>query len=636
MDPTIKECPDCAWPIEGDGSVSLPEARYLRDLRAVLRAALREDISCWFDEDTVARLMPAVREPSAGIPEFEERERRALITAAGQAGDHDWITPIRESEVLVSGFQKVVDGEPDATLVLQITAGGLLGHRIRPDGTTGVPRTEGPVLNLPWSSILPGLPDDPIARAFVLAGGVGTAGAACAGTAEIAAALRPVLPLEVNATAWSHVVAVQWMPGWPVLRRVLRCLRWPFEADVAFDVPGPGVTPDQVLEALCGRVPLAARYALVLADVSPRPGRAGAVRTSGEVELRDVPLFEAGTVAPASTVVAVEAPRAAGRRVCLPVVLSPSEASPGERTMICALNVPLTHGAPTRIAFDLVAPGEVRLRRPDRGAGRPFGRKDGRSWAALHREYEAWAGRDTPIDLVFAVELNAVTEEVFLRRREIVEGVVVQAQRAVLGDGMVEVALIGYRQHGLPEPCLAEPCELGAPDDAWQALGGWRWTGPPADPVSAAVEDAFEVAARTRWREGGDRFVITVGGRVPHVRSQVGDGGGYETRCVNGLAWREQMDEMREHGVRFLAVGDPAEAAGDPANAALPELQARHQREHAAGIWREIGADGYFKHVTASVTDLMSAVGLGGAEAEFPFAVPAAATPVARASGGTR
>ncbi|MEO3813839.1 hypothetical protein ABGB17_32995 [Sphaerisporangium sp. B11E5] len=623
MAPAVRVCPDCGWPagaVVAHGGVTLARARHVRDLRAVLRAAFHEEVSdCWFDEDTVARLMPLVREPGAGRPDNEARERRALVAEAERARDDDWKRHIDGSTVLTADLGLLLKGSGTAWVV-QITERSMLRHPIRVDEKTGVPIKDAG-LDRPWPSVLRGLPDDQDLRRFTLAGGVGPEHPpAGLGTAGLDAVLREAMPdVPVRMPVFPNVVAVDHMPGWPLPGRVLRCLRETFEAESVFTVREPGEVSGRVLDALRARVPLAARYTLVLADIGPGPGEAGESR----VELRDVPLFEAGAVAPATAEVTVEAPRAAGRRVCLPVVLgcpAAEENGAGEdgwasRTVVRAMTVQLSPGKPTKITFTLCGPGDVT---PDRAHG-----KETRTWPKLYEQYLAWVKRDAPIDLLFAVELNAATEEVLRRRKEIVEGVIVQARRVLLGDDRFHVGLIGYRQHGTPEPCLAEPHALGPAEDALRALTGWTWTGPPADPVSAAAEEAFAAASRTAWREGGDRFLITVGGRVPHVRSQVVDGGGYETRCVNGLAWREQLAVLRGQGVRLLAVGDLKEAA-------LPGLQGSHQEKYVERIWTEdIGRDGFHPHTMGAVRELLAAVGLGGAEADFPFAlhIPAVRTP---------
>lgn len=615
VSPTVRICPDCGWQLgaeERDG-VTLAEACRSRDLRAVLRAAFHEDISsCWFDEDTVRRLMPLVREPDAGTVADEVRERRALTEAAERGRRDDWKRHIEGSDLLGAdlGLLNSDDGHGTAWVV-QLTRDGMLRHTVRLDPVTGVPCGEdagpGPY---DWSSILRGLPEDPELRRFALAGGVGPEPPpAGLGTARVTAVLREVLrEVPVRTSVFPNVVAVDHMPGWPLPGRVLRCLRETFEAETVFTVRQPGDVSDDVVKAVRARVPLTTGYNLVLADIGPGPGTAGESR----IELRDVPLFDAGTVAPATAEVTVAAPLAAGGRVCLPVVLaSPGAGGADEwwgRTLAGAVTVEIPTGKPTKITFKLAGPGVVTPTKKNK-------RKETRTWPELYEQYLAWVRRDAPIDLLFAVELNAATEEVFLRRREIVEGVVLRARRAVLGDDRVHVGLIGYRQHGAPEPCLDGPHPLGPAEDALRVLGTWTWTGPPADPVSAAAEDAFAAAVHTPWRDGGDRFLITVGGRVPHVRSQVLDGGGYETRCDNAIAWREQLAELRKQGVRLLAVADLTEAA-------LPGLPGRHQERRTRRIWTDhIGRDGFHLHTMAAVDGLQAAVGLGGAEADFPFAL---------------
>jgi hypothetical protein len=648
-------CPVCEWPDEGSADcdrcgarlrggyvVGAPPAQAQRELESSIagerrRYALRVTAraAAWCGRGTLASLArlaggdaPAAGEVQDAVAAYEREESPSRTAMAGGFGRAGGFVGVGVGFTL----SRLVAGDTDAIVFVEISPEGISAHTLVAD-ELGVPGHE-PGDQVHWTDLPAGLPVDDDLRMYLLAGGVGDAGAEpAASVAEVTASVAAAAERETMRLM--RIAAARLRCGEPPgpdvgmtqlpLRRldtvlVCRTHRWPpLEAAAAkaravlrpaAEIFAPGGDPLPVIVGEAARrAPLRYDYCLVLAAIDQQ---------TGMVRLDPRPLFPAGTTGQhrlhPTLDTAVTAPSGAAERLVLPVVTRRGSDPAGWP----AVGVGIMDGTAagiTQLRVRLEAPGHVRISaRPSLvpGDGTP-------GWPGVLAGLPATQPVPVVADVVLLAELGG-RPDVIASRMSLLDSVVKR-----LDKPGIRVAIVGYREHRDKYGKGTQPMhrrlvvgsELGdagdvspflARHDLWQAVE-------IRDRYAAPLEDALDWIAEPdwAWRPAARHLLVVFASRPPHP-DRVDDSGDMRaTYCPYKLNWQDTLDGLRrEQRVECMAV--------------LPELQAHSPAgEPAERAWAELGAAGLFYAEQSPAADIVRAIGIRPADegARLPLAVGA-------------
>jgi hypothetical protein len=639
-------CGKCGWQLLGDYALGpatwfdqrefdarLADRRRAHDLRAAVRAA---GGSGERDQDRLARLAGLARH-GPPPPEQVDQARAAVDRAdppvvPGQPGVGFALTRLVSGQTEAIAFVEV---GPDAIAVQTLVAGPL---------GVPVPLAGG---SLPWTAVLPLLPDDEDLCYLRMAGGIGEPGGGSDGggsdgdgpdrypatpAALLAAVDEAVIPALSGLMAAAAAGAMTGLPAvtggqpwqaphrldtvlvrrtlrWPVLDAALRRARAVLRPVAEMVVAGSAGGLASVIADVAGQAPLRYGYDLVLVHVD---------QDSRAVEIRPRPLFPAGAaVRPgAETTVPVEVAAVPGHAeewLALPIVAARGRVRNLRDPAVLGENRPLV----TMAAMDGAATGTTTLRISLLGPGKlavsatprllPEGQVQA-GWPAmisglperLPPKNQAAAGG---LDLVLLVELGGDRQTVATRVR--LARAVVEAFR---GAPAVRIALAGYRDHfgrhrldAINEPdqeaeALVVGCGLTAPVQAQKLFReADRWKEVPiGDNRAAPIEDALKMIAGSKWgwRRQARHVLLVIGARPPHPRKE-GPYGDTPLPCPHAFSWRYSFDRLRqEQAIECFAVLDRAQTSS-----------------YADQAWKRLGAQGVYPAGSVTAGQLARLVG---------------------------
>jgi hypothetical protein len=632
-------CDRCGWQLLGDYALGpatwfdqrefdarLADRRRAHDLRAAVRAA---GGSGERDRDRLARLAGLARH---GPPPPEQVDRAlAEVDAAeppvvlGQPGVGFALTRLVAGQTEAIAFVEI---GPDAISVQTLVAEPL-----------GVPAPLAGA-SVPWTAILPLLPDDEDLRYLRMAGGIGeppggggpdggnpdrNTATPAALLAAVGSAVAPSLSRLMEAAAAiaasradrtgnqpSHrldTVLVRRPLRWPVLDAALRRARAVLRPVAEMVVANGAGELAGVVADMAGQAPLRYGYDLVLVHVD---------QDSRAVEIKPHRLFPAGAaVRPgAETTVPVEVTAVPGHAedwLALPIVAARGRvrnlrdpAALGEnRPLVTMAAMDGAAAGPTTLRVSLLGPGKLAVRATPRLL--PEGRVRA-GWPAMisglpERLPPKNRAAEGQLDLVLLVELGGDRQTVASRVR--LARAVVEAFRGV---PTARIALAGYRDHfgrhrldAINEPdqeaeALVVGCGLTVParvQTLFREVDRWKEV-PIGDNNAAPIEDALKMIAGSAWgwRQQARHVLLVVGARPPHPRKE-GPYGDTPLPCPHGFWWRNSFDRLRqEQAIECFAVLDRAQTSS-----------------YADQAWKRLGAQGVYPAGSVTAGQLARLVG---------------------------
>ncbi|MGW1531846.1 hypothetical protein [Streptomyces aureus] len=530
----------------------------------------------------------------------------------------------------VSVLTGLAAGECDAVYVLGVSVTGLAVRELgRDPAGTGWTRT--PVDGgTDWTQAAPWLPSSPAERAFVLAGGIGTAPPYGTRGLQRAAdrAWEPVVD-QALATALASLRAARargrlvplilvWQAAgwrWPGRAAEALAARAPAAARVLADADDPR-TLDEIVTEACRRVPLRHGYALL---TRPAPTDAPDRReAAGRI------LFPGGTTLPQE-----------GELLSSVELL----AEPGQTSGVYALPLVTAWGARTE-DWPVLRTGRARVRPGGRTTVTVALDRDGRLRFTEPELFTEERGGhtlpypDTPApppagaaDLLALLELGGERTE-FEARAGFLHALLQQVDSAWRrsrageppGGGTprgLRVGLIGYEDHTFVPARARTPADVlrpwgpGPAAAAAEAVRGLT-PKPVRHDYAAPLEDALDAAARWQhWREGARQVLLVLARRPPHPVRQQAD---LCLPCPDGRDYERSLDRLRSQtcpGLTVVGVRHPATAG------------TRHWRpktlERQRKAWDGLGRDHLFALGTHTPEDVALCVsGALGRPAEAP------------------
>ncbi|MEW2395221.1 hypothetical protein [Streptomyces sp. NPDC046862] len=515
----------------------------------------------------------------------------------------------------VSVLTALAAGECDAVCVLGISATGLavreLGRDEHGTGWTRSPADGG----TSWPDAVPWLPASVAERAFVLAGGIGTAppygvrgvprAADHAWEPVIDRALHTALAPLRAARAQGRMVPlilVSQAAGWRWPGHAGRALatRAAAAAQVLLDASDARTLDDIVAEA-CHQVPLRHGYALLT-----RPSQAGPPdqdRTSARI------LFPGGTTLPRDGELLTSVELLAEPGQTSGVYALPLVTARGTRTedwpVLRTGRTRVRPGHRTTVTVALDRHGQLRFTGPELFA-------EGRGGHTLPYPTTPALPRSGAADLLLLFELGGGREE-FERRARFLGTLLQQvggAWRPVRDNGRphtgttqgLSVGLIGYEDHTfLPvragaAATVLRPWGPGSAGAAAEAVRRYS-ARPVRHDYAAPLEDALHAAAHWRhWRDGARHVLLVLARRPPHPARQQAD---LSLPCPDGGDYEESLRRLRSvscPGLTVVGVRD--------LDAGIPGHWRPKTLERLQKAWRDLGRDHLFALGTHTPEDV--------------------------------
>ncbi|MEV0559261.1 hypothetical protein AB0I27_38165 [Streptomyces sp. NPDC050597] len=572
--------------------------------------------------------------PSGGAVDVRLRSLARRAPSRGPAPSAQVPDPKEDRDVprgslagAVSVLTSLAAGECDAVCVLGISATGLTVRELgRDEHGTGWAHGPGGG-GSSWPEAAPWLPASAAERAFVLAGGIGTAppygvrgvprATDQAWQPVIDRALHTALAALRAARTQGRLVplvlvcqAVGWR--WPDHAAKALAARTPAAARVLLDASDVRGLDDIVAKA-CHQVPLRHGYALLT-----RPTQAGPPdqeRTSARI------FFPGGTALPQE-----------GELLSSVDLL----ADPGQTSGVYALPLVTTRGARTE-DWPVLRTGRTRVRPGGRTTVTVALDRDGQlrfagpellaedRWRTLPQPTDPSLPRSGDADLLLLFELGGDRRE-FERRARFLRTLLQQIDVA-LRPGRAEespvaargpsVGLIGYEDHTFM-PVRAESAltvlRHWGPGSARAAAEAVRRF--PARPVrhdyAAPLEDALHAAARwPHWRDDARHVLIVLARRPPHPARQQAD---LSLPCPDGRDYEASLRRLRSVSCPGLTVVGVRDPASDSTGQWRPKTLERLQE-----AWRDLGRDHLFTLGTHTPEDVALCVSSAlGHPAEAP------------------
>ncbi|MER5398666.1 hypothetical protein [Streptomyces sp. NPDC002599] len=527
----------------------------------------------------------------------------------------------------VSVLTALAAGECDAVCVLGISATGLAVRELGRD-ENGTGWTHGPVGGgTTWPEAASWLPASAVERAFVLAGGIGTAppygvrGVRRAADhawepaidRALAAALAPLRAARAQARA-VPLVLVRQTAGWRWPGHAAEALatRAPAAAQVLLDASDPR-TLDEIVAEACHQVPLRRGYALLT-----RPGPHDRRGTAARV------LFPGGTTLPRE-----------GELLASVELL----AEPGQASGVYALPLVTTRGDRAE-DWPVLRTGRARVRPGSRSTVTVALDQNGRLRFTEPKVFTEERGKDTlpfpagpaphrsgTADLLLLLELGGERGEFetragFLRALlQQVDGTWRQHRDGEVPHGgtpgNLRVGLIGYEDHTfLPARAstavnVLRPWGPGSAGAAAEAVRLFA-PRPVRHDYAAPLEDALHAAAHWRhWRDGARQVLVVLARRPPHPVRQQAD---LSLPCPDGRDYEKSLDRLRSEtcpGLTLVGVRQPAVGSSGHWR---PKTLERLQK-----TWRGLGRDHLFALGTHTPEDVALCVSSAlGRPAEAP------------------
>ncbi|MEY2246967.1 hypothetical protein AB8A21_29180 [Streptomyces sp. BF23-18] len=564
------------------------------------------------------RLRSLIRRAPSRRP---DRDVRAPGPDENRGGPHGGLSGA------VSVLTALAAGECDAVCVLGISATGLAVRELGRD-ENGTGWTHGLVEDgTAWSEAAAWLPTTAVERAFVLAGGIGTAppygirgvrrAADHAWEPAIDRALTAALAALGAARAQGRavpLVLVCQTAGWRWPGHAARALaaRAPAAAQVLLDASDPR-TLDEIVAEACHQVPLRRGYALLT-----RPGPADRRATAARV------LFPGGTTLPRKGELLASVELLADPGQTPGVYALPLVTTRGDRTedwpVLSTGRTRVDPGSRSTVTVALDRNGRLRFTEPKVFTEQ----RDGHTlpYPAGPASHHSGAA-----DLLLLLELGGERGE-FETRTDFLNALLQQVDSAWRRHrdgggpaggppGNLRVGLIGYEDHTfLPArtPTAVNVLRPWGPGSAGAAAEAVRLFAPR--PVrhdyAAPLEDALHAAAHWRhWRDGARQVLLVLARRPPHPVRQQAD---LSLPCPDGRDYEKSLDRLRSEtcpGLTLVGVRQPAVGSSGHWR---PKTLERLQK-----AWRGLGRDHLFALGTHTPEDVALCVSSAlGRPAEAP------------------
>ncbi|WP_405604150.1 hypothetical protein OG741_34180 [Streptomyces sp. NBC_01410] len=553
--------PLVAGPVTGESQAALrtelDRARRGLGTQAALRAAHgapRDRAAEWTD-----RLMTYAVGSSGAPVSAEERRAAEDLLAAEPAPRSDDVTPV---------LRALVDGDADRIVVAVLGGDGLYAVAVT-RGPGGRPNSA-EARTIPWQTLIPALPHDPVHARFLLAGG------RSAGAGELSFAEEALAPVGRLAEG-GRVVLISQLPGWPSAERLMSILRRRHpNASTLF--AEPSVTPAEAVDHLLGGLPTQHAYALALTRHD---------ELTGLYVVEPLPLFTVtGGASSRAQHVEVRTPPAPDGSYAVNIAIAVVDLT-GERReeweLVRAVETEVRADASVSLDFTLEGEGDVRISVD----GRLQQQTSPLTWRELLDRMDR-AQRELPLDVVVLIEIggerNALRIEGALRLLEHVrEGRPAES---------VHVSVRPYWRHDHGRSGRTDPGALPfAPkrplksfDAALEELKDLEEFDAPVLYYAAALEDALDGMSELGGWHDGDRSLLVVASRAPYSDPD-GKWGGYPRPCPAGLDWRTLAREAGEWLGRTVLLVEPEPGDGD--------YDDREAARSAARTWRQAADDGW-------------------------------------------